>query len=101
MESQGRKFTVAFIPYKIHVTRNISRNHPMVPLFADKLRENEIKYLEPFYIFLQAEEKRAGLFNQNDRHFSASGHALFASTLLDPELVEQTSNYYHKKSADS
>ncbi len=98
VESQGRKFTVAFIPYKIHVTRNILRNHPMVPLFADKLREKEIKYLEPFYIFLQAEEKRAGLFNQNDRHFSASGHALFASTLLDPELVEQTRNYYHKKS---
>ncbi len=96
VNSQGRKFRVVFIPYKIHINKEINRNHPMVPLFADRLHGKGIEYLEPFFIFSQPGEKKVDLFNQRDNHFSAAGHELFARTLLDPELVEQTRNYYHK-----
>jgi hypothetical protein len=99
VESQGRKFSVVFIPYKVHINKNINRNHPMVPLFADKLHEKGIEYLEPFFIFSQPDEKKTSLFNQGDNHFSAAGHALFARALLDPKLVNQTRNYYHKDGA--
>jgi hypothetical protein len=96
VESQGRKFSVVFIPYKVHINKNINRNHPMVSLFADKLHEKGIEYLEPFFVFSQPDEKKVGLFNEGDNHFSAAGHALFARALLDPKLVNQTRNYYHK-----
>ena len=101
IESQGRKLTVAFIPYKVHVVENISHNHPMVSLFADMLWKKKIEYLEPFFIFSQLDVKKAGLFNKGDNHFSPQGHALFVRTLLEPELMEQTRNYYHKSSPDS
>ena len=99
VESQGRKFRVVFIPYKVHINKGINRNHPMVPLFADKLHEKGIEYFEPFFIFSQPDEKMAGLFNQGDNHFSAAGHALFARALLEPKLVNQIRNYYHKGGA--
>ena len=95
VESQGRKFRVVFIPYKVHVNKEVNRNHPMVPLFADQLYERGIEYLEPFFIFSQPDEKKGSLFNQRDNHFSAAGHALFARVLLDPNLAKKTRNYYH------
>lgn len=96
VRSQGREFKVVFIPYKVHINKNINRNHPMVPLFAEKLYEQGIEYLEPFFIFSRHSEKMANLFNQRDNHFSIAGHNLFARILLDRQLVERTRNYYHK-----
>lgn len=97
VESQGRKFKVAFVPYKIHINQNISYNHPMVPIFADKLKEKEINYLEPFFLFSHPDGKKAELFNQGDNHFSALGHELFVRALLEPEMVRQVQNYYHEE----
>ena len=99
VESQGRKFKVVFIPYKVHINQSISHNHPMVPLFAEELQKIGVEYLEPFFTFRNRTEKGEGLFNQRDNHFSTSGHALFARALLDPDLVKQHRNYYHRDPA--
>jgi hypothetical protein len=36
------------------------------------------------------------LFNENDRHFSAEGHALFAEFLTDTEVARAAVDYYQQ-----
>jgi hypothetical protein len=93
VRSKGARFSVVFIPYKPHILNNISYNHPFVPLLARRLKELNIDYYEPYFIFLQ-DRGAKNLFNKFDNHFSQTGHALFGKILVDPDLENTTRNLY-------
>ncbi|MCP5103059.1 MAG: hypothetical protein GY950_06765 [bacterium] len=96
VESQGRKFSVIFIPLKDHITGGIEYNHPMVPPLANLLKESGIEYFEPYFDFLQKEKEGPSLYNQFDNHFSKKGHVVYANFFVNPELIRKTRNYYHQ-----
>ncbi len=91
--SNGARFSVVFVPYKPHILNNISHNHPLVPLLAEKLDESQIDYYEPYFIFLH-DEGAKHLFNEYDNHFSPTGHALFGKVLVDPIVGDTARNLY-------
>jgi hypothetical protein len=71
-----------------HVEKHLPYIHPLVPLIA------AMTYREPYPAFLKAAIAGGHLFNKNDRHFSAEGHALFAKSLTDAEGARAVVDYY-------
>jgi len=85
---------VIFIPYMPHVEKHLPYNHPLVPLIAAGLSREGVTYREPYPAFLKAAIAGGHLFNKNDRHFSAEGHALFAKFLTDAEVARAAVGHY-------
>jgi len=77
-----------------HVEKHLPYNHPLVPLIAAGLTREGVSYREPYPAFLKAAIAGGHLFNKNDRHFSAAGHALFAKFLTDTEVALAAVDYY-------
>lgn len=89
----GARFSVVFIPYKPHILNTVSYNHPLVPLLASKLKEAQIDYFEPYFLFLD-NEGPVELYNEFNNHFSPKGHAFFAQVLVDPSVRDSIKNWY-------
>jgi SAM-dependent methyltransferase len=88
------EFYVIFIPYKPHIEKHVTDNHPLVPLIAAGLTRAGISYREPYPEFLKAAVAGSHPFNDPDNHFSAEGHALFAKFLTDTEQARASVDYY-------
>lgn len=96
VRSQNARFSVIFIPYKPHILKKVSHNHPFVPLLAKRLEEFHIDYYEPYFLFLHEKEAKQ-LFNEFDNHFSQGGHAIFGKILVNPLLRDITKDLYSRK----
>jgi hypothetical protein len=94
VEQQGASFSVVFIPYKPHILSQSGKNHPLVQYLSSELEKYNIDYFEPYYLFLDQEQKGEVLYNEFDNHFSASGHSLFAKVFTDPVIRRSIRNYY-------
>jgi SAM-dependent methyltransferase len=92
--AHNAEFYVIFIPYKPHIEKHLTDNHPLVPLIAAGLTRAGISYREPYPEFLKAAVAGDHPFNHPDSHFSAEGHALFAKFLTDTEEARASVDYY-------
>jgi hypothetical protein len=92
--AHNAEFYVIFIPYKPHIEKHLTDNHPLVPLTAAGLTRAGISYREPYPEFLKAAVAGGHPFNDPDSHFSAEGHALFAKFLADTEEARASVDYY-------
>lgn len=94
VESEGKRFYVVFVPFKLHIKERVDFNHPMVQHLANRLRREAIEYREPYFLFLNLIRKGETLFKR-DHHFNGAGNALFRKLLTHPKIFKETQNYYH------
>lgn len=95
--ARNAEFSVIFVPYKPHIDKRLSTNHPLVPAIAAGLTREGITYREPYPAFLQAALAGSQPFNDPDNHFGPKGHALFARFLTRTEMAAASVNYYARQ----